>query len=449
MLSISENIRLLEGFLETNFHHDHGSPSSSDTATSIDVYEPVVKVYLEIFKRVDTVLSIRQIRSPTTYTQLILPLRKHFKKALNAQQISLPFIYLYVRGVYQKLASYKSHHADINETRANIAESLAIYSIQQDIQRKGKSPLLTLAFCSRFIVPFRNKPSIPGGDLLAIQTTRRMKKALRDLNRVLIKEDLDEPEHTLETAVRTESKRFIMQPIVQQVTDDLWYGKIRWKGHELLQPSPPPQQQGKRQTTTTINDNVHSNEDVDTRLHPSSPPPLPPALTTSTTMYGPSLAETSTFTDHTSLSHLDHHHLPSPSTLYIMPNGAHYTPIEINLARILSPLRTPFFQNSIITAHFAIFLFLHFMVLFQTSFQTPSWYEVLFGMLAIAQIIDEVRQVKEVGPIVYSKNLWNALDIIIYFVYITYLMAISLVSVSKIMSYWLMSIQIWPLMSFH
>ncbi|KAJ1922222.1 hypothetical protein H4219_000084 [Mycoemilia scoparia] len=387
-----------------------------DGDDTVDTYEAVVQIYLLLLERVNVPLSHNLVKSQNIKNRIIDPLHRYIRKKKNSDAFCLPFACLCARGIYQILAKNRPRHADIHTTRADIAELLSI-RIVQDLQYKGKAAL-TLAFCLQFTNNVTKSASDHLSAVFEGTVTKKLQRAQNNLRHVL--SEFNESERLLETAARTEAKLFTANQIVQEMTDRLWFGHISWKGHKLDMPA--CSHGDSRDTGALIPVSGPSG------AQSSSPTPPPQLGRASTTIYGTDLYSTSQdrASEENSLLLIPNTangnmaEIPTPNTLFLMPDGARYSWLEIKLAKILLPLRIPCFQNSVVTIHFAFFLFFHFMTLYSATL-APSWYEILFCLVAFAQMIDEARQVRESGLIVYSKNLWNAIDIIIYSVVLIYM----------------------------
>ncbi|KAJ1915945.1 hypothetical protein H4219_004050 [Mycoemilia scoparia] len=210
-----------------------------------------------------------------------------------------------------------------------------------------------------------------------LQIQPRVRKALATLHKEMAK--TNEPEHTLEVAARTEAKRFTVQEPVNLMVNQLWKGRIRWKDYDIFQHSG--------------SQNGHSSTNQD------SYDPLNAGCETATT-----------FNSHYELG---------TAISNIMPAGAHFTKLEIWLAQTLHPLRTPAFQCNVGTVHFAVFLVFYLLVLYTRS-ATMTLPESIFCVIGLSYIVDELRQVRENGMVVYTKNLWNSIDVFIYSIFSIY-----------------------------
>ncbi|KAJ2464950.1 hypothetical protein GGI02_004838, partial [Coemansia sp. RSA 2322] len=94
--------------------------------------------------------------------------------------------------------------------------------------------------------------------------------------------------------------------------------------------------------------------------------------------------------------------------------------VEKWLACALSPLRIPMFENILTMLHAFFFLALYTVVTLERQ-HSISTLEVVLHVCALAYIFEEIRQCKETGLAVYLKSVWNVLDVAIYAVFMTFL----------------------------
>ncbi|KAJ2745415.1 hypothetical protein GGI20_002169, partial [Coemansia sp. BCRC 34301] len=115
------------------------------------------------------------------------------------------------------------------------------------------------------------------------------------------------------------------------------------------------------------------------------------------------------------------------STTEHAPHGWHaadewipgQTEMELWLAASLKPLRVPMFENALTMLHAFFFLALYTAVSLE-RLDYVATKEVLLHVCALAYIADEIRQYKETGLVVYAKSVWNVLDAAIYAVFVAF-----------------------------
>ncbi|KAJ2044323.1 hypothetical protein GGI01_000396 [Coemansia sp. RSA 376] len=95
------------------------------------------------------------------------------------------------------------------------------------------------------------------------------------------------------------------------------------------------------------------------------------------------------------------------------------TDIETWLAIALKPLRIPMFENVLTMLHAFFFLALYTAVSLERS-EHVAIQEAILHVCALAYIADEIRQCKETGLAIYAKSVWNVLDVAIYAVFVAF-----------------------------
>ncbi|KAJ2449929.1 hypothetical protein GGF42_004628 [Coemansia sp. RSA 2424] len=95
------------------------------------------------------------------------------------------------------------------------------------------------------------------------------------------------------------------------------------------------------------------------------------------------------------------------------------TEVEAWLAAALRPLRVPMFENALTMLHAFFFLALYTAVSLE-RLEYVATQEVILHVCALAYIADEIRQCKETGLAVYAKSVWNVLDVAIYAVFVAF-----------------------------
>ncbi|KAJ2097352.1 hypothetical protein GGI16_004583, partial [Coemansia sp. S142-1] len=95
------------------------------------------------------------------------------------------------------------------------------------------------------------------------------------------------------------------------------------------------------------------------------------------------------------------------------------TDIETWLAIVLKPLRIPMFENVLTMLHAFFFLALYTAVSLERS-EHVAIQEAILHVCALAYIADEIRQCKETGLAIYAKSVWNVLDVAIYAVFVAF-----------------------------
>ncbi|KAJ2558181.1 hypothetical protein EV175_000913, partial [Coemansia sp. RSA 1933] len=93
--------------------------------------------------------------------------------------------------------------------------------------------------------------------------------------------------------------------------------------------------------------------------------------------------------------------------------------LEVWLAHVLEPLRIPMFENILTMVHAFFFLWLYTLVSLERNEQLTVL-EVMLHVCALAYIADEIRQCRENGISVYMKSVWNVLDVSIYGIFIAF-----------------------------
>ncbi|KAJ2345031.1 hypothetical protein GGH91_002669, partial [Coemansia sp. RSA 2671] len=95
------------------------------------------------------------------------------------------------------------------------------------------------------------------------------------------------------------------------------------------------------------------------------------------------------------------------------------TEVEVWLATTLKPLRIPMFESTLTMLHAFFFLALYTAVSLE-RLERMAIQEVILHVCALAYIADEIRQCKESGLAVYAKSVWNVLDAAIYAVFVAF-----------------------------
>ncbi|KAJ1730354.1 hypothetical protein LPJ61_003057 [Coemansia biformis] len=93
--------------------------------------------------------------------------------------------------------------------------------------------------------------------------------------------------------------------------------------------------------------------------------------------------------------------------------------LEDWLARALAPLRIPMLENALTMVHAFFFLMLYTAVSLRRH-ESVTIEEAMMHVFALAYIADEIRQCNENGLAVYIKSVWNVLDVMIYTVFIMF-----------------------------
>ncbi|KAJ1962234.1 hypothetical protein GGI12_002773 [Dipsacomyces acuminosporus] len=123
---------------------------------------------------------------------------------------------------------------------------------------------------------------------------------------------------------------------------------------------------------------------------------------------------------------------PSASSLLAEPNndsnarladysaGPRQLALEKWMAQTLEPLRIPMFENILTMIHTFFFLALYTVVSLRREREVLVE-EVTLHICVIAYVADEIRQFMESGFVVYFKSVWNVLDVSIYAVFTAFL----------------------------
>ncbi|KAI8322763.1 hypothetical protein GQ54DRAFT_297165 [Martensiomyces pterosporus] len=94
--------------------------------------------------------------------------------------------------------------------------------------------------------------------------------------------------------------------------------------------------------------------------------------------------------------------------------------VEKWMAQTLEPLRIPMVENVLTMVHAFFFLTLYTIVSLRRQ-EDVSIEEAMLHVCAVAYIADEIRQCMESGLVVYFKSVWNVLDVSIYAVFTAFL----------------------------
>ncbi|KAJ1901433.1 hypothetical protein LPJ66_000802 [Kickxella alabastrina] len=184
-------------------------------------------------------------------------------------------------------------------------------------------------------------------------------------------------ERAIEVAIRSEAKRFTAIKPVAEIVQLLWDGTLHWKGFQCVAlPASPP------------NSNV---EDMSSsRTHSTANSAL------LSRGFGLDIA---------------------PSVFESWPTWA--VALEKWLAKTLEPLRIPMVENTLTMIHAFFFLTLYTIVSLRRQ-SALNIEEIILHVCALAYIADEIRQCKENGLVVYFKSVWNILDVTIYVVFVAF-----------------------------
>ncbi|KAJ2710318.1 hypothetical protein H4R19_003804 [Coemansia spiralis] len=189
-------------------------------------------------------------------------------------------------------------------------------------------------------------------------------------------------ERTLEVAIRCEAKRFTAQKLVGNVVHMLWDGSIHWKGFRCVCLRASPGTGGP------------------TPAGPSQPAlpllPLPVERRASNTSISSSDAGDGAGVD------------------------CRRARLEAWLGRVLAPLRVPMLENVLTMVHALFFLTVYSAVSLQRK-ESVTVEEAVMHVFALAYVADEVRQCQENGLAVYIKSVWNVLDVAIHTVFAVFL----------------------------
>ncbi|KAJ1765045.1 hypothetical protein IW140_005050 [Coemansia sp. RSA 1813] len=113
------------------------------------------------------------------------------------------------------------------------------------------------------------------------------------------------------------------------------------------------------------------------------------------------------------------HHLPPTRPPYATRGQRWRRSLDTWLAHTLEPLRIPMFENILTMVHAFFFLWLYTLVSLERHEQVTVQ-EVVLHTCALAYIADEIRQCRENGLSVYLKSVWNVLDVSIYAIFIAF-----------------------------
>ncbi|KAJ2768035.1 hypothetical protein IWQ56_003097, partial [Coemansia nantahalensis] len=195
-------------------------------------------------------------------------------------------------------------------------------------------------------------------------------------------------ERTLEVAIRCEAKRFTAQRLVRDVVHMLWDGSMHWKGFRCVCLRAGPAED-------TAGGPTPAPRGLRT-------PPLPPGRRDSA-------ASSDSAEDNAE---------ESPAGWAASdPRRAR---LEAWLGATLAPLRVPMLENVLTMVHAFFFLTLYTAVVLQRK-EWVTAEEAMMHVFVLAYIADEVRQCEESGLAVYIKSVWNVLDVTIYTVFAVFL----------------------------
>ncbi|KAJ1989890.1 hypothetical protein GGI25_000004 [Coemansia spiralis] len=208
-------------------------------------------------------------------------------------------------------------------------------------------------------------------------------------------------ERALEVAIRCEAKRFCAQKLVGEVVHLLWDGRVHWKGFSCVSLGHEPTA------------------------------PFEPSDTLASSAYASGL-RLSFARSHRRPSEAMAQELPVTQSAALPGGSEAASPAQCGsrvrrlceraegwLASALAPLRIPMFENILTMIHAVFFLSLYTIVsLGRHNLVTIE--EVALHVCAFAYIADEIRQCNETGVAVYIKSVWNVLDVTIYAIFVAF-----------------------------
>ncbi|KAJ2156160.1 hypothetical protein GGF46_005379, partial [Coemansia sp. RSA 552] len=442
----------------------------ADDSNPVSAYFEIAAIRGLLLEHVDVVLTPGQIDSPSVQLNLVSPLwqaarvrcgvwrRGDMRKqggsdgpkekdrcATDGPLVSAAMLYaaLANRDYFAILASAGQSQAELHESRAEVAETLAILCVRA-LHKLGNRALIN-ALCVKFTpidvdglyadiarmfaADSTNRPpqsvpvkgdrhmsllpadqrvrvyrlgragSLGGSGLATPYGTGLRSRAQSGLCATPAGELAQDylqggsrivTEHAIEVAIRSEAKRFTAQKLVGDVVAMLWDGTLHWKGFRCVCLHEPPETM-----------------------------PCPPPLNSQATLtfaFARRQSASSAVSDGSGSGAALNPELPLAQAAQGGSTAPTCTKLDAWLADALAPLRLPAFENFMVMVHAFFFLALYTVVSLQRQ-ASLTVEEAVLHICALAYIADEIRQCRENGLAVYFKSVWNVLDVSIYTVF--------------------------------
>lgn len=342
----------------------------------LPLYNITHAIRLLIVQRCETTLSWDQLRSPQISQFLVKPVQNQ----IRTDQFNRATLCALISNClqFQKEAHMQPGNVGVLTTRALISELLAMRLIKE--------------FTTRELIDALSYDFDP------LQGMEQTKPVSQRLPGWAIHQDLQGWKaqskgarvSTIEIAIRAQAKRFLSHQLVVQHLEAIWAGTIVFHSEA---------------------DNLH-------RKPSSGEEPFNRPRAYGTIREDPQhdLAADSTL-PHKSLDAGPLKHSPS-TPAFVRRSVTLYNPRDASLFK-LSRLRVPRYRQVFSTFSFAVMISLFLAVLIERSvYITPL--EVLFWFWSIGYMLDEVVGFTEQGFGLYILSFWNAFDLGILLLFVTY-----------------------------
>ena len=345
----------------------------------LPLYNITHAIRLLILQRCETTLSWDQLRSPQISQFLIKPTQNqirtnHFNRGTLCALIANCL-------QFQKEGQLHPGNVGVSKTRALISELLAIRLLREFTTRELIDALSydfdPLQGMSR---PTTTTATAQRINAWATSAANQDQQGQANAARV----------STIEIAIKAQAKRFLAHPLVVQHLEAIWAGTVVFHSEAdnlHRKPSSGEEIYYRGRSYGTVNEHSHS--------------ALPADAVLSRKAHGTRTNKR-----------------PSTEPSFARRSVTLYDPRDASLFK-LSRLRVPRYRQVFSTVSFATMLGLFLAVLIQRSlYITPL--EVLFWIWSFGYMLDEVVGFTEQGFGLYILSFWNAFDLGILLLFITY-----------------------------
>ncbi|KAK4964335.1 hypothetical protein LTR66_012345, partial [Elasticomyces elasticus] len=338
---------------------------SSAHLDNLPLYNITHSVRILIIQKCETILSWDQLRSPQVSQFLVKPIQQqiranHFSRATLSALISNCL-------QFQKEGQANPGNVGVCKTRAMLAEMLAMRLMKEFTTRELIDALSYDFDPLQGLTPPGTGTATPGPhDLLRARTQARGARI-----------------STVEIAIRAQAKRFLAHPLVVQQLEAIWAGTIVFhsSADNLHRRSPKPQKHRPKSYGALQTSSASPNPETQPLLHKQDPG-------------------------------------TSPSDELLRRTVTLYDPRDASLFK-LSRLRVPRYRQLFSTLSYAVMLGLFLAVLIDRSLEITAL-EVVFWFWSAGYMLDEVVGFTEQGFGLYIMSVWNAFDLGILLLFITY-----------------------------
>lgn len=335
----------------------------------LPLYNITHSVRILIVQKAETTLSWDQLRSPQVSQFLVKPIQStirsnHFNRATLCALIANCL-------QFQKEAQMQPGNAGVNKTRSMISELLAMRLIKEFTTRE-----LIDALSYDFDPLAGLTPPATGHTTPGMNDWQRQRAQVRGA-RV----------STVEIAIRAHAKRFLAHPLVVQHLEAIWAGTIVFhSAADNLHRKPSRPQVNGTAGYGTLEDHA-------------------PSVLPADNVLGRKAHD----------SRVNRKLVEQPTT---RRSVTLYDPRDASLFK-LSRLRVPRYRQLFSTLSFATMLGLFLAVLIDRSL-TITPLEVVFWFWSVGYMLDEVVGFSEQGFGLYILSVWNAFDLGILLLFVTY-----------------------------